>query len=91
MNGCKALDCIFINRELFLCELPFVEHDNNGVCLSYKRDKEQLKTMLHKIASLFSKKGYDPETEQMLSMAPSITLQAKRLERRKKENASDKV
>ena len=63
MNRCKTLDCIFIDRELFLCELPFVEHDKWARCISYNQDKEYLRETLHKEVRGFSA---DPETEAMV-------------------------
>ena len=73
MNRCAVEDCSFINRARALCKLNFIEHDNRGYCTSFKQDKAYLNwTLRESLYGVLHNKGFDPETELMLNMAPPL-------------------
>lgn len=84
MIRCKVMDCLHIQRRWGECTNSVIEINSKGECISFRQDKEYLNSLLHQFIHSVQTNGYDPETQEMVSIAESLnhTPSVKALERR---------
>lgn len=73
MIRCPVKDCQFLNRAEGLCKLNEIKLNDSKKCITYRQDKVYLDWTLAEFLYSYTKlRGFDPETELMLSMAPPL-------------------